>query len=211
MPMSSVVVGVDVGGKRKGYHAVALAGGQYVDSFQSCIASKVAHWCQEVRATIVGIDAPCTWGTTEGARPAERALMQERIWCFSSPTRLVAVGHPKNHYGWMLAGEALYVALRQMRFRLLDGRAHSGRKLMFETFPHAVVCALHKAVIPAKNKAVVRRALLRTHGIADKALKNIDFVDAAICALTAHHVAAGRWRSYGNGETGLIVVPTVHK
>ena len=30
---TSIVVGVDVGGPKKGFHAVALRGGQFVESF----------------------------------------------------------------------------------------------------------------------------------------------------------------------------------
>jgi predicted RNase H-like nuclease len=61
--------------------------------------------------------------------------------------------------------------------------------------------------VPAKNKSTVRRALLAQQGIADKSLRNIDFVDAALCALTARHILAGRWRAYGDRDTGHIVVP----
>lgn len=207
MRTSSVVAGIDVGGKRKGYHAVALAEGKYADALHSCDATEVAAWCGEVGATAVGIDAPCTWSATGRARPAERELMEEKIWCFSSPTRAVAIGHPKNNYGWMLAGETLYAVLKSSGFSFLTSKSSKPKRLMFETFPHAVVCALRGEVVPANNKATVRRAVLADHGIVDRNLTNIDLVDAALCALTAHHVLTRQWRGYGNIETGLIVVP----
>jgi predicted RNase H-like nuclease len=39
-------------------------------------------------------------------------------------------------------------------------------------------------------------------------LTTIDWIDAALCALAAHHVASGdECESYGEPETGWIMVP----
>ncbi len=59
----------------------------------------------------------------------------------------------------------------------------------------------------AKRKGVIRRALLGNAGIANARLTNIDLVDAALCALTAHHFLVGPIKTYGDRETGFIVVP----
>lgn len=45
-------------------------------------------------------------------------------------------------------------------------------------------------------------------GIGPAPLTSIDLIDAALCALTAHHLASGRaCRAFGEAASGLIVVP----
>jgi predicted nuclease with RNAse H fold len=67
---------------------------------------------------------------------------------------------------------------------LFDGMRRDD-PVVLETFPHAVVCALAKKVVPAKNKLAVRRKALCDRGYDISRLPNLDFVDAALCALTA--------------------------
>ena len=78
----TVVVGIDVGGPRKGFHAVALREGAYLDKFASPEAPALAAWCIQVGARAVAIDAPCRWSRTGRARPAERALTAAGIHAF---------------------------------------------------------------------------------------------------------------------------------
>lgn len=59
----------------------------------------------------------------------------------------------------------------------------------------------------AKRKRVQRRQLLHDAGIDPAPLKSIDAVDAALCALTAQYVLAGRSKAYGDTECGYIFVP----
>lgn len=131
--------------------------------------------------------------------------MARRIWCFSSPTREQALGHPKNHYGWMLAGEALYRAF-QGTHRLFDGEAGAGPTIL-ETFPQAVACALAGKVVSARGKVRSRRALLLARGVDESRLPNIDYVDAALCAVTAQGFAEGAFERYGDHLEGYIVTP----
>ena len=76
------VVGIDVGGPRKGFHAVALREGAYLDTFASPDARDLAAWCIQGGARAVAIDAPCRWSRTGRARPAERALTAAGIHAF---------------------------------------------------------------------------------------------------------------------------------
>lgn len=210
-PLGLNVVGIDVGGSRKGFHAVALRDGSYREQFSSRSASDIADWCRESDAYAVGVDAPCRWSVTGRARPAERELMAEGIWCFSTPTQQSAVGHPRNHFGWMLNGAQLFRLLEE-RYPLFDGTIGSpDTRVCFETFPQAVACALSGALVSAKRKATIRRELLRKAGIDIAHLANIDLVDAALCALTAHNLMAGSIKTYGDAESGLIVVPKHRK
>jgi predicted RNase H-like nuclease len=52
--------------------------------------------------------------------------------------------------------------------------------------------------------------LLEEAGIDLSSLTNIDLIDAALCALTAYHAAmGGECVSYGEPNTGLIIVPAL--
>ena len=199
------VIGIDVGGSGKGFHTVALRNGR-MDAQHFTAATAVEDWCLEQGAEVVAIDAPCEWASSGSSRLAERALKAggETIQCFKTPTQ--ASAKRSAFYGWVFNGEKLYKRLK-CHYQLFDGTRRRG-KIVFETFPHAVVCALEGRVIPARPKATTRRRMLRNQGYDDGPLANIDFVDAALCALTAERFLLGRTRSFGNVEEGFIVVPT---
>ena len=209
----SIVVGIDVGGARKGYHAVALRDGGYLANLSSRDPAALVAWCITLGASHVGVDAPSRWSRDGHRRASEVALHAAGIACFASPTRAVAVAHEAaaqragrpGWYGWMFQGERLYAAL-QPRYPLLRDRAHQGR-CCFETFPQAVACALAGRIVPAREKRRIRRALLARAGVALQALTNIDKVDAALCALAADAFARGRWAGHGRADDGWILVP----
>ena len=208
MVSSTVVIGIDVGGVRKGFHAVALSGGKYLTKTRASSAVDIDRWCGELRPSAVAIDAPCRWSADGRARPAERALMAQRISCFATPTRAAAETHPKNYFGWMLAGAELYGLLEQ-RYALYDGRTgRADRPVCFETFPQAIACAIAGERVSAKRKCTVRRALLQKVGVDTSALTNIDTVDAALCAWAAELFVRGATVAHGSAESGFIVVPT---
>jgi len=209
MKQSLFVVGIDVGGKRKGLHAVALKDGAYDGQCCSKDLAEIVDWCRNtVHAQVIVIDAPCRWSTDGRARPAERQLMAEGIWCFSTPTRNMALNHRNNHYGWMLYGEQLFRALETTHPVCNDWPFLVGTRRCFETFPHAVTSALGKQPVSARNKRRDREALLRKARIDTTKLTNIDLVDAGICALTAHFAASGEsCKRYGEPATGWIIVP----
>ncbi len=201
-----IVAGVDVGGARKGFHAVALADGALVDVFTSPDPAAVANWCVAIGARHVGVDAPCGWSRDGRMRPAERALLAAGIPCFASPTRAAAIAHPKDWYGWMLNGERLFGLLTR-HYMLYSGGAPAPAGQCFETFPQAIACALAGVRVPARDKRVRRRALLEDAGIDTRPLATIDMVDAALCALAAQRFAQARFSAYGDAGDGFIVVP----
>ncbi|MFM7312953.1 MAG: DUF429 domain-containing protein [Cyanobium sp.] len=203
-----MVVGIDVGGARKGFHAVALRNGAWTDQRRCRDATELAQWCREtVAARVIAIDAPCRWRTDGRMRPSEQALLQEGIRCFASPSREQALAHPSNYYGWMLQGEALYRELEPSHplCRALPIRG----PVCFETFPHAITWQLRGGHAEAALKRQQRQELLRGAGIALTTLRSIDWIDAALCALAADRIARGdSCRSFGEPESGLILVPT---
>ena len=211
MPIVTTI-GIDVGGARKGFHAVALRDGAYAAQLATADVQQLSHWCvHQMQAQVIAIDAPCRWSSNGRARPSERELMQQGIWCFSSPTKEAAAVHPSNYYGWMLRGEALYQEL-EASHALLSALPPLGLQASgpacFETFPHAITWHLRGGNAAARQKRLQRRALLEQAGIDTAALTSIDWIDAALCSLAAHHLASGRpCRAYGELDTGLIVVP----
>jgi predicted nuclease with RNAse H fold len=202
-----LVVGIDVGGSKKGFHAVVLTEDGYHSKSEENDAKAIVDWCREINAHAIGVDAPCRWSTTGKARPAELELMAEKIGCFPTPKREIAENHPKNHYGWMLNGSRLFSLLEQ-HYVLFDGNPVRGsHAICFETFPQAIGCAVAGALVSAKRKATIRRALLERARIGTQPLTNIDSVDAALCAIAAIHLLNGSFKCYGEKETGFIVVP----
>ncbi|MFN5162975.1 MAG: DUF429 domain-containing protein [Cyanobacteriota bacterium] len=201
-------VGIDVGGRSKGFHAVALRDGAYASQLRSCDVRELSHWCRTViGASVIAIDAPCRWSTNDRARPCERELMQKGIWCFSSPSYDKAhTRHRTGYYDWMLQGERLFHELEKC-YPLACRQPLTG-PACFETFPHAITWHLRNGEAKARQKRPQRTALLTQAGINTAPLTNIDWIDAALCALTAHRVASGAaCLAFGEPDTGLIVVP----
>ena len=201
------VVGIDVGGSRKGFHAVSLADGGQYETLNTPDADRLATWCRERGAITIAIDAPCCWSPDGRMRSAERELARRGISCFSTPTRAAAVAHPKNYFGWMLAGERLFEALGETHPRYDDSQK-PGTPVCLETFPQAVACTLAGRVVSAREKTTIRRQLLVDKGVDISRLTNIDLVDAMLCALTARAFEAGAFTTYGVVDDGFIVVPT---
>lgn len=202
--LGSIVVGVDVGGPKKGFHAVALQDGQYREKLSTLIAEEVAAWCRRLKSSVVGIDAPCRWSLTGRARPCERALAAEGLHTFATPSQ--AKGEAHRFYRWMVQGADLYRCL-DPDYRLFDGQQSVSDQLCCETFPHAVACALARKTLSAGQKRADRSRLLREAEVSTEALTNIDWIDAALCALAAHHLVMGTFKTYGEVAEGFIVVP----
>jgi predicted nuclease with RNAse H fold len=198
-----VVAGVDVGGMRKGLHAVALARGQVLATYASTAPRAIAEWCVTMQACAVGVDAPSRWSVTGRSRAAERELRAAGIQAFATPTLAVATAKP--FYRWMLNGADLYLALAR-HYALYEGGEPAAR-ICLETYPQAVACALATRVLRARDKRANRRAVLSQAGIDIRRLTNIDYLDAALCAVAACYARAGHYRAYGNGGEGRIYVP----
>lgn len=201
-----VVVGVDVGGPKKGFHAVALKEGRFFGKVALLDPAAVVQWSRSLDASVIGIDAPCAWSLTGRARPCERELAGSGIRAFSTPSLAVGQRHP--FYRWMLNGAELFRHLTP-HYRLFEGRHAPADPVCFETFPHAVACTLAGTILSATHKRLDRSRLLRRAGVSLDSLTTIDQVDAALCALTAHYLLAGAFRTYGDSVEGFIVVPDV--
>jgi len=206
------VVGIDVGAQRKGFHVVALDGRRLqAEHFEH--PAEAAAWCLRQQATVVAVDAPCRWSLNSGSRKAENELSigKDTIQCFKTPTRDRAEANTKNFYGWVFNGQSLYKALTP-GFPIYEGKPQKNPATI-ETFPHAVVCALKGSVVPAKPKAATRREVLRQQlpGVDLSPLRNIDFVDAALCALAARAYLENSYQEFGDASEGYIIIPATRK
>ena len=101
----------------------------------------------------------------------------------------------------------MFEELEWTRPLFTGGPGQTAGAICFETFPQAISYTLAGKIVSAKQKATVRRTLLKEAGIDIAALSNIDKVDAALCALAAYQLALARFKSYGENSTGLIIVP----
>lgn len=199
------VAGVDVGGTKKGFHAIALTDARVVATLTTRRAEDVAGWCRRQGVSVVGIDAPCQWSLTGRARACERELAGLGISAFCTPRQDIGEVHP--FYRWMVNGADLF-RLLVPHYRLYDGRAPVVGSLCFETFPQAIACRLAGETLLAKHKRVDRRRLLERAGISSDGLTSIDEIDAALCALAARHVLADNFHAYGDAAEGFILVPS---
>ena len=203
-----IVAGIDVGGARKGFHAVLLEGRRVVDQRNTSDAEALAQWC--LRAERIAIDAPCGWALAgQRSRLCERQLLAAGIHCFATPTRDAALASRSNFYGWMLRGEALYAALQGHGVPIArEVQALQGRCCL-ESFPHGITIALSPQLeVKAALKLEQRSALLERFGVALGGLSSIDWIDAAVCALFTELLAEGSPVAvYGEPDGGLLVLP----
>lgn len=211
------VAGVDVGGRTKGFHAVAMRGDHILAQARLATPAEVLRWCLEHDVRTVGVDSPCAWSRSGGSRACERDLRLDGrlIQCFKTPTReraeasrLKARTRGKSgdgFYGWVFHGLELYSALAP-HYPLFDGSPPEG-PVCFETFPQAIACALSGGYVSAKKKNPVRRQILRDWGIDDRQFPNIDFVDAALCAISATAFTQHCYSACGDSMEGHIVMP----
>lgn len=205
---SFAVAGIDVGGDKKGCNLVVLRGSSVLCSVKSKVPEVLVEQCLAHEVVAVGVDSPCLWGVGARSRQAERELAKAGINSFSTPSREHAIAHTKGFYGWIFNGERVYRALAAA-YPLLDAPSYSSGRACFETFPHAITCALlGKDIASAKQKRTQRRQLLENFGIDTTLLKSIDALDAALCALTARQLLDGKTYAYGDATEGYIQVPS---
>ena len=131
----STVVGIDVGGALKGFHAVALRDGAYAGQLASHDVQELANWCLVTMcASVIAIDAPCRWSTTGRARLCERQLMQQGICCFKTFPHAIT-WHLRN-------GEAKARQKRPQRTALLAQAGINTELLTSIDLIDAALCAL---------------------------------------------------------------------
>lgn len=205
--MAEVVAGIDVGAERKGCNLVILRGTVVVCSLRAMAPEDVLAPCLAHNVAAIGVDAPARWRSGSAARLAERELARSGVSLFSTPQRASALASTSGFYGWMFHGERVYQALAP-HYPLLATPGYAGAPACFETFPHAITAAfLGHRTASARLKLGQRRQILASAGIATSALRSIDAIDAALCALAAQYLVAGRAQAFGDAAGGYIHIP----
>lgn len=195
--MSRLAVGIDVAARR-GCDVVALG-----DDLVARALGRV-HTADELRArlaslrpAVVAIDAPPGWAEPGRSRACERALRAAGISVFATPD--ATRGAASSFYDWMPTGFAMF--------------AGAAAFPTLETFPHAAAIALRgrhpdTGLLrrPAEKRAW-RVAALDAAGVDHSALRTLDEIDAALCAVTGLRWLTGDAVQLGDPEDGMITLP----
>jgi predicted nuclease with RNAse H fold len=187
-------VGVDVGGRRKGFHGCALRGEEIVAGPERLpdVASAV-EWIVAHRPSVVALDSPKSPAPDgESSRADERELARAVCGIRWTPERSRLAGNP--YYEWVEHGLELYDAL---------AGAGIDRDRLVEVFPTAAW------TIWAGPRARRRRSEWSASALAGLGLAGLptrhlsqDDRDAVAAALVARLHAEGETRAFGE-----IIVP----
>jgi predicted nuclease with RNAse H fold len=192
------VVGIDVGGERKGFHGCAIDGERIVAGPQAIGGVEAAvDWVAWFEPTTIAIDSPCEAAPAgTKARPDEVEFNRAGI-CgirFTPPLDQLA-GNP--YYAWIVHGLRLYEALATR----LPGTA------LIETFPTAAWTIWHEPRGKQARGAWSQDAF-DSLGLAGAPARRLsqDDRDAVAAALVAHRHEEGETTAYGK-----IIVPAASR
>ncbi len=181
--------GVDVGGRRKGFHAAAVDDERLVAGpVRLPTVADAVEWLVTLEPAVVAVDAPRS-PAPDGlsSRPCERELARAVCGIRYTPERARLVANP--YYAWILHGLELYGAL-----------AAAGLDTI-ECFPTASWTRWAGARGDESRAAWSQAAL---NGFGFGVVRGQDARDAIGAALTASCFACGQVERYGE-----IVVPSV--
>jgi predicted nuclease with RNAse H fold len=185
----SLVVGLDVG-VTKGCDAVLLGPSRVARPIGRVrAAAELRDLLDDVSPGAVAIDAPPRWATN-GQRRCERELTRRAINLFTTPDEVT--GTTNAFFAWMTVGFEMFEAAQGYP--------------TLETFPHAIALAIHGCKPPGTKRAVRMSALERVE-VDTRELRNIDQIDAALCAYTAWAWLDGNAISVGDEGEGQITLP----
>ena len=145
--------GVDVGGRRKGFHLAVIEGDQVTELDHYPDAQTLAAHLVDLNPGAVGIDSPPEWAPDgQKSRPAEREFARRRICGIRyTPDLATAQAHPGTYYDWIFNGMELWDALRQ------DPHLHNR---LYEVFPTASWTVWHGPRGSRKREEWSHEALL---------------------------------------------------
>jgi predicted nuclease with RNAse H fold len=183
-------IGVDVGGKRKGFDVAVIDGRRVLGLAGGLRADGVVELVQTARPALVAVDAPrCCAPDGHNTRAGERAV--NKLVCGIRWTPDATRVHENGYYAWIREGLALFDALHGRGFDVI------------EVFPTASWTRWFGGRGVATRSEWSRRglAMLGLEGVPSRT--NQDQRDALAAAVTA------RQHTEGMTETlGEIVVPS---
>jgi predicted nuclease with RNAse H fold len=113
--------GVDVGGRRKGFHLAVVDGASLVDGPVRLPSPRaVVERLRESRPRLIAVDSPRVPAPAGlASRPCERVFAAAGICSLRyTPDRRTIASNP--HYGWIAHGLALYAALARAGFAAIE-------------------------------------------------------------------------------------------
>jgi Protein of unknown function (DUF429) len=127
MRMNARYAGIDVGGRRKGFHAAAVAATEVVAGPQRlATVEAVLQWLDALEPSVVALDSPMTCAPPgESSRAGERELVREVCGIRWTPDETKLEGNP--YYEWIVCGRELYAALDRERPRTAGRSSRSSR------------------------------------------------------------------------------------
>jgi predicted nuclease with RNAse H fold len=182
-------MGVDVGGRRKGFDVALVEDRRLVGLRQRQSVGEVVAWVASARPAVVAVDSPRSCAAPgQTHRPDERALRAAVCGIRWTPPRGRLGGNP--YYGWVVEGLRLYDALADQPVEVV------------ECFPTASWTRWRGPRAGRSRSAWTREGLaaLGLEGV--PARTNQDVRDAIAAALTAREHGHGRCEAFGE-----IVVP----
>jgi len=189
-----VWAGVDVGGRRKGFHVALVDVGSRASLHR---AGDVERCVELVRhAAVVAVDAPSAWADPgESSRADERAFARARVCGIRfTPDEATAGRRTDRYYEWVEAGIELWAVLRDAGLRTV------------EVFPTASWTRWLGGRASLTRAAWSRLGLTRVAAAVSglDAVRDQDTRDAVAAALTARQwdVAPASVESFGS-----LVVP----
>lgn len=191
---SSRWAGVDVGGRRKGFHLALLDGRGGVTLARSADPAGAAELLGAWAPAVIGIDSPCS-AAPDGERSREGERLLARAVCgirWTPDLATLASGNP--YFEWVVHGLELYD-------ELTDGQAE-----VVEVFPTASWTRWHglRSGLPRTRWSAEALASFGLDGL--PARTNQDIRDSIGAALTARVHWLGRSESFGS-----IVVPAARR
>jgi predicted nuclease with RNAse H fold len=182
-------VGVDVGGKRKGFDVAVIDERRVLVLLGHLTRTQVVDLAMESRPAVIAIDSPCCCAS--GGRTARDGELQlARSVCGIRWTPDAAHIHASAYYAWILEGLAVFHALTAYDVEVI------------EVFPTASWTRWHGKRGPRTRAAWTRQGLAALGLDGVPARTNQDQRDAIAAAMTA------RQHSLALTETmGEIVVP----
>jgi len=126
---ASFWAGVDVGGRRKGFHAAVVDARRLVAG-PTCLPgpAAVVEWIAPWQPLVVGVDSPCSLAEDgKTMRDCER-LFSPRTLCGIRPTPSASTlarqrrkrGAVATYYEWIEHGLELYAALKEAKLTAID-------------------------------------------------------------------------------------------
>lgn len=128
-------LGIDVGGKRKGFHLAEISSGEPVgDPLQLADVAAVVEQVEQVRPAMIGLDSPKSCADPgESSRRDEREFRSAGICAIRWTPDEATVRSGGAYFEWVRNGLDLYEALA----KLIDP------ELLIEVFPTAAWTQLH--------------------------------------------------------------------